>query len=136
MTACERAERIWPILVLCASRRETLTYDLLGKLVGVSAQRLAAPLEPIQAYCVLQTLPPLTAIVVDRTTGAPLDDFIAPADVPRAQAEVYAQDWLGVEPPRADLLFDASEGMVVRRARTGQNIQFRQAAANTPKKPA
>ena len=30
MTKGERAAQIWPLLTLCASKRQTLTYDYLG----------------------------------------------------------------------------------------------------------
>jgi hypothetical protein len=99
----------------------------------VPAKRLTVILEPIQAYCVLETLPPLTALVVDKTTGLPLDDFFEAADLPCAQAEVYAGDWLRIQPPRADLLLSASEGMVARRARAGHDIQFQPAEVKTPR---
>ena len=117
MTASERAAQIWPILVLCAARRETLTYDLLGRLIGVPAQGLGQLLEPIQSYCLLEALAPLTALVVNQTTGLPGDGFIGASDVPRAQADVYSRDWLSDNPPDAEALRLASEGMVARRAR-------------------
>src|SRR5262249_5096427 len=52
LTRSERATQIWPILTLCASRRQTLTYDLLGRLIGVPRQGLGQLLEPIQSYCI------------------------------------------------------------------------------------
>jgi hypothetical protein len=128
MTASERAAQIWPILVLSASRRQTLTYDLLGRLTGVRAEGLPELLEPIQAYCLLEGLAPLTAIVVDRSTGLPGDGFIKASDVPRAQEDVYARDWLSDGPPRAETLQDASDGMLARRARAKQRR-----AAKAPK---
>jgi hypothetical protein len=120
MTATERAVQIWPILTLCASRRETLTYELLGRLIGVPAHGLAQLLEPIQSYCILEGLPPLAALVVNQTTGVPGDGFIAASNVPRAQADIYARDWLRDGPPDAETLHDASEGMLARRARAKQ----------------
>jgi hypothetical protein len=129
MTTSERARQIWPILVLSALRRETLTYDLLGGLIGVPAQGIEKFLEPIHAYCLLEALPPLTAIVVKQTTGLPGDDFIGAPDVRRAQAAVYARDWLRDNPPDTEALVLASDGMVARREREAQ-----MRAAKTPKK--
>jgi len=144
MTASERAAQIWPILVLCASRRETLTYDLLGRLVGVPAPGLGQLLEPIQSYCLLEGLAPLTAIVVNQTTGLPGDGFIGASDVPRAQADVYARDWLRDAPPDAEALLLASDGMVARRSRVSQKhatktslnrrTQTRRTPTSTPRK--
>jgi hypothetical protein len=138
MTASERAAQIWPLLVLCAARRETLTYDLLGKLIGVPAQGLGNLLEPIQSYCVLEGLDPLTSLVVNRTTGVPGEGFVGADDVPRAQADVYARDWLQVNPPSAEAFLDASEGMIVRQARQAQMMAAstnRQAQAQSQPQP-
>jgi hypothetical protein len=132
MTASERAVHVWPILALCASRRETLTYDLLGRLIGMRPQLLPELLEPIQSYCFLQGLAPLTSIVVSQTTGLPL---IGESNVERAQAEVYAQDWLRDGPPEADLLRLASEGMLARRAREKQSRPVRASTFRRTPKP-
>jgi len=35
MTAAERASQIWPVLVLAAQNRQTITYETLAKLIGV-----------------------------------------------------------------------------------------------------
>lgn len=120
MTAVERATQIWPILALCASRRETLTYELLGTLIGVRAPIVVEFLEPIQSYCLLEGLAPLASIVVNQVTGLPTDGFITASNVPRAQADVYARDWLRDGPPKAELLQDAYDGMRLRRARDKQ----------------
>jgi len=117
VTACQRGTQAWPILLLVACRRETITYDLLGKLIGVSPKRLGNVLEPIQSYCILQGLAPLTSLVVDETTGLPGEGFIAADDVPSAQADVYEQDWFMHAPPSAELLLHASDGMIARQAR-------------------
>lgn len=136
MIASERAAQIWPILVLCASRRETLTYDLLGRLIGVPAHGLAQLLEPIQSYCLLEGLAPLTAIVVNQTTGLPGDGFIAASNLPRAQADVYAQEWLRAGPPKAEAFQDATEGMLARRARAKQARAAKAAKATKATKAA
>ena len=120
MNVTEKAIQIWPILVLCASRRETLTYDVLGKLIGVRAPIVPELLEPIQSYCLLEGLAPLASIVVNQATGLTADGFITAANLPRAQADVYARDWLSDGLPKAELLQDAFEGMRLRRARDKQ----------------
>ena len=73
----QRAAQIWPILTLCASQRQTLSYDLLGRPIGVSRPGLGQLLEPIQSFCILQRLPALTVLVVSENSGLPGEGFIA-----------------------------------------------------------
>lgn len=97
MTRSERALQIWPVLTLCATHRQTMTYDRLGRLIGVPRVALGQLLEPIQSYCLAQNLPALTALVVSEVDGLPGTGFIAAADVPKEQARVFAHDWLRVD---------------------------------------
>ena len=93
-TAC-----IWPLLVLAAKNRQVLTYDILGRLLGVPASDLGRLLEPIQSHCILEGLPPLTSIVVRARNGMPGEGFIAADNLPRAQAETFLFDWLNCPVP-------------------------------------
>ena len=111
MTRFERAAQIWPLLTLCASHRMSMTYDLLGRLIGVPRQSLGQLLEPIQSHCVLNKMPPLTALVVSERTGTPGDGFIAATDLPLAFVEIFAWDWLSGFPPRPDELKSAAEAL-------------------------
>lgn len=99
MKRSETACVIWSLLTLSAIRRQSLTYQLLARLIGVSRKDLARLLEPIQSYCILANLPPLTSIVVDAQNGVPGEGFIAASNLPRAQAETYAHDWLAQKVP-------------------------------------
>jgi len=58
MTRSERAAQIWPILTLCAKQYQILTYDLLGRLIGVPRQGLGQLLEPVQSYCLINSAHP------------------------------------------------------------------------------
>jgi hypothetical protein len=107
MTRSERAAQIWPLLTLCASRRQTLTYEQLGRLIGVPRHGLGHLLEPIQSYCILHDVHPLTALVVSDVDGMPGSGFIAAENVPSAQARVFAFDWTQLTPPDAGTLEDA-----------------------------
>jgi hypothetical protein len=69
MTQYERAAEIWSVLVWAATNRQELTYDIVGRLIGVPRQGLGRLLEPIQSYCLVRQLPPLTLLVVSRPTG-------------------------------------------------------------------
>lgn len=95
MTTIERAAQIWPVLALAARNRQVLTYELLAKLVGVPRMALGQCLEPIQSYCLLRSLNPLTILVLSEKSGMPGTGFIAAADIPKTQQDVFAYDWLG-----------------------------------------
>ena len=103
----QRAAQIWPILTLCASQRQTLSYDLLGRPIGVSRPGLGQLLEPIQSFCILQRLPALTVLVVSENSGLPGEGFIAAPDVPAEQAAVFKWPWLNGTPPTEEQLADA-----------------------------
>lgn len=99
MSRFDLTARIWPVLAMAARNRQVLTYDLLGRLIGVPASDLGRLLEPIQSHCILQDLPPLTSIVVSARTGLPGEGFIAAGSLPQAQAETFLFDWLGCPVP-------------------------------------
>ena len=92
MTAPERASQIWPVLLLAAKNRQILNYDLLADLIGVPRPGLGQLLEPIQSYCLLNGLPPLTVLVVSSKTGLPGRGFIAAADIPSTLMKVFKKD--------------------------------------------
>ena len=94
MNAYLRAVQIWPILAWAATNRQTLTYGIVGKLIGVPARGMGHLLEPIHAYCLEHRLPPLTALVVSATTGMPGTGFNAASEVPKALQAVFSYDWL------------------------------------------
>jgi hypothetical protein len=93
MTVAERAAQIWPLLCLCAMRRQLLTYEELATLIGIPRHGLGQVLEPIQSYCILKGLPALSSIVISQQSGTPGEGFIAAADVPREQATVFGFRW-------------------------------------------
>ncbi len=93
MTRQERATQIWPILTLCAKKRQLLVYDELSWLISVPLPGLGQLLEPIQAYCITNNLPALTSIVVRSSNGIPGEGFIAAQNVPDAQSKVFSFDW-------------------------------------------
>jgi hypothetical protein len=111
MTKDERASQTWPLLTLSAHKRQTLSYEQLGRLIGVPRQGLGQLLEPIQSFCILRNLPPLTALVVSEIDGLPGTGFIAAAHVPSAQARVFSFDWLAFVPPDAQALKEAAESL-------------------------
>lgn len=109
MTREERAVQIWPLLTFAASLRTTLTYKRLGQLIGAGPMSLGGWLEPIQSYCLVQGLPPLTVLVVSDSNGMPGSGFVAadPASVPEAQTRVFRHDWTSAPPPKPEELAQA-----------------------------
>ena len=75
MEVSERAAQIWSVLAWAATNRQVLSYSILGKLIGVPARGLGHLLEPVQLYCLLHGLPPLTILVVSEDTGLPSSGF-------------------------------------------------------------
>jgi hypothetical protein len=109
MHAHERAAQIWSLLTYAASHRQTITYDLLSRHIGVPRHGLGQLLEPVQSYCLIHELPALTSLVVTEN-GQPGPGFVAVPleDVPAEQQGVFAHDWLAQWPPSEDILRDAA----------------------------
>lgn len=110
MTISERAAQIWAVLALAARNRQILTYEMLGRLIGVPARGLGQLLEPVQSYCLIHQLPPLTILVVKETTGLPGEGYTASAgDYGKHQLEVFAYDWIERGAPTAEALEQAAK---------------------------
>jgi hypothetical protein len=105
----ERSTQTWSLLALAATHRQTLTYELVGKLTGMHAAGLGPILEPIQSYCILNELPPLSALVVSKATGLPSPGFVAATDVPREFIRIFAHDWIETRCPTPEELSSAAE---------------------------
>lgn len=116
MEVAERAAQIWPVLLLAAKNQQILTYDTVSKLIGVPRPGLGKLLEPIQSYCMLKKLPPLTILVVSEETGMPGKGFIAAQDIPKTQMVVFAFDWLNQVTPSPEELKNA----VIQRPSNGK----------------
>ena len=107
MRTHERAAQIWAVLALAARNRQVLTYGIVSKLIGVPQAGLGQLLEPVQSYCLLNKLPPLTILVVSEQSGMPGAGFIAASDIPSTQQQVFAFDWLGRAAPQPEQLAEA-----------------------------
>lgn len=112
MTTYERAVQIYQVLIAAAHNRQLLTYDIVGKLIGVPRQGLAGHLEHVLRYCERNRLPALTSICVSTRTGLPSDGFTeripaTPEELQREREAVYAHGWYLDRPPSAaDLKMD------------------------------
>ncbi len=107
MTQYERAAQIWSVLVWAATNRQELTYDIVGRLIGVPRQGLGRLLEPIQSYCLVQQLPPLTLLVVSEVNGQPSPGFTATQEIPQERQQVFGFNWLDHPAPTPELLEQA-----------------------------
>jgi hypothetical protein len=105
MTQEERALQIWPLLTFAASLRMMLTYGRLSELIGAGPMSLGGWLEPIQSYCLVKGLPPLTVLVVRDSDGMLGSGFrrCEPSAVPEAQTRVFRHDWTA-QPPKPEEL--------------------------------
>lgn len=111
MTKSERASQIWAVLALAAKNRQTLTYSMLSKLIGVPAAGLGKLLEPIQSYCLLHNLPPLTVLVVQQESGLPGSGYTGSKaeEFARNLMLVFDYDWFSHGNPQAEQLQKAVE---------------------------
>jgi hypothetical protein len=64
MTTNERAAQIWSVLALAAHNRQVLTHNMVARITGIARVGLGQCLEPIQSYCLVKGLSPLTILVV------------------------------------------------------------------------
>ncbi len=106
MTRSERASQIWAVLAWAAKNRQSLTYTQVSALIGVPRAGLGQLLEPIQSYCTINSLPPLTVLVVQQESGLPGSGFTGASagDLAKAQMSVFSQDWLAHGNPQPEKL--------------------------------
>jgi hypothetical protein len=103
MNTYERAIQIYQVLIGAAHNRQLLTYDIVGKHIGVPRQGLANHLVHILRHCEERDLPALTSICVSEKTGQPGHGFThliprTPEQLHREREKVYAHKWYA-EPP-------------------------------------
>lgn len=72
----DRAKLTWSILIERASKRETITYGELGDKLGIHHRVVGHTLNLIQNYCLGNSYPPLSILVVNQS-GKPGEGFIA-----------------------------------------------------------
>lgn len=97
----ERAYRAWPVLVDRASKKTTITYGELAKILGIHHRAVRYVLGVIQKHCLDEHLPPLTILIVNQSEGMPGEGFIAwdVDDLETGLAKVYGWNWTAIENP-------------------------------------
>lgn len=105
----DRAQQIWQILVGCAHRRETLTYETLARLLGHRQPKaLAKPLGHILHFCDQCRLPALTVLVVNKNSGLPGEGLpLTEGERGRQREQVYRYNWFALRPPTPAEFADA-----------------------------
>jgi hypothetical protein len=113
MTRSERASQIWAVLAWCAAHRQNITYGQLAQVTGAFTGGLGQLLEPIQSYCIINTLPPLTVLVVQQESGLPGPGFTGATatELASAQAKVFSFNWLEHGNPGVEKLDEAARKM-------------------------
>ena len=104
MNRFQRAAQLWAVLVLAARHRQVLSYDLVARAIGVPRAGVGGFLYPIQSYCLENSLPPLTVLIVSDQSGMPGVGFIAAQDIPAAQVQVFRHPWLEAQAPTVEQL--------------------------------
>ena len=98
MSTYERAIQIYQILIAAAYHRQVLTYEILGKMIGVPSRALACHLGHLMRYCQRGRLPPLTVLVVQKKSGKSGEGFTTFEDLHRGRERVFAHDWYRMKP--------------------------------------
>ena len=111
MKASERSSQIWAVLAWVAKHRQNITYGQLAQATGGFTGGLGNWLEPIQSYCIINSLPPLTVLVVQQESGMLGSGFIgaSASDLATAQAKVFSFNWLEHGNPGAEKLDHAAK---------------------------
>jgi hypothetical protein len=90
------ALRVYLILICCAARGETMTYeDLARRAHQEDKGLLTPPLDLVAGWCKANGLPALTSLVVETVTGKPPNGVEAAAE----QERVREYDWFAIFPP-------------------------------------
>jgi len=92
---------IWSRLTEAAQQRKTIFYGDISPLISTVPLNVGRALGPIQDYCLETRRPPLTAIVVGKTTGEPGTGFVGwdVGDLASALDLVFDFQWMTVDNP-------------------------------------
>ena len=97
----QRAIQIYQVLIAAAHNRQTLTYEIVGELVGLPQVGLGMHLEHLLRYCQQHDLPQITVLVVRKHVGTPSTGFPTRVDPDEERERVFTFDWFK-RPPLAE----------------------------------
>ncbi len=93
-----RAQQIWLILIAKAHNRQTVTYQMIADILEFGGSgTLGNMLYPIKDYCSQNELPPLSAIVVQKSsgeTGSGAQEYNL-----KDREAVFSFNWYDIVPP-------------------------------------
>jgi hypothetical protein len=92
----QQSLQLWPLLVLAARNRQTLTYGMVQKMTGIHGHlSQGKPLGNIYSYCKYKGLPCLNLLVVDKHTGRPSEKPkpFEGLDMSKELALIFNFDW-------------------------------------------
>jgi putative restriction endonuclease len=98
----QRAFHTWEILVKYASKRGRITYGELAEKLGVHHRAIRHVLGPILEYCLLNELPPLTILIVNKWTNEPGQGFFLAWDIENSSDgfdKVFKFNWKSISNP-------------------------------------
>ena len=92
MKRSERALQIWQILISAAHNRQILTYQIVGEITGMGSGTQSQTLDMIMRYCKRNNLPPLTSLVVQKSSGRPGEGLTTAVESrPRSRESVCSE---------------------------------------------
>lgn len=97
-----RAVQIWQILIGKAHNRQTITYGQLANLLSFpdgAAVAMAQLLDPIMCFCIQNSLPSLTILVVNDKTGSPGKGLIFEGAENSEREKVFKHNWFDIHVP-------------------------------------
>jgi len=98
----QRAFHTWEILIRCAAKNEKITYGELAKKLGLHHRAIRYALGPILEYCLLNELPPLTILIINKGTQEPGQGFFFAWDIENSADgfdKVYNFNWKSISNP-------------------------------------
>jgi hypothetical protein len=106
MTIYDSLTQLWSLLVESAHAQKVLTYDIIGQMIGVPEQAVGCFLRPIQDYCQVHDLPPLTSLILNEADGSPA--LNETEEVIEKRARVYFFDWFSRKSPTPEDLINVT----------------------------
>lgn len=91
----------WPILIQRAAGQRTITYGELAEHLHIHHRQCRLFLELLQNHCIENQLPPLTSLVIGKSSGLPGHGFLAwdIEDAATARDLVFGFDWSSLNNP-------------------------------------
>lgn len=96
-----KAQQVVILLMNAAQNKQVLNYDDVSEYIGYKGAGVLGPiLDYVHKWCVASNLPPLTSIVLNKSTGLPgagLTSVVA--NIPKQWQKVWDYNWADVIPP-------------------------------------